>query len=131
MSVWTHVVASIRIDAFRIFDDSPNVDTLKSIIGNPCTINDWNPDTTIPMGSEGSLEYTIYENPNKSHICAFVVTIFGDLRDYDNVDAIYDWLYSLCKKIENNEMSIRNSAAQIECENGVIRTFDYITTFED
>lgn len=120
MSIWTHVAGVIRVDWLRIFDDDGKAE-IEKIIGKPCLYNDWYPETTIPCGSEGSLEYSIHENPNKHALAAYVVSIWGDLRDYDNVDAIGEWFKDICVKCG----AVRNAVIQIECENGVRSVIEY------
>ena len=93
MSVWTHVAGTIRYDAFRIPgapDQNPS-----SWIGETDLYHENNPDSTMPRGSEGSLNYKCTENPNTSSLAAYTVAIWGDLRDYYNVDEIREWLESI------------------------------------
>jgi hypothetical protein len=97
MSVWTHVAGIIRIDAIRLSDEIPDFD---EIIGKECRwespIEVWNdqekhPDKYLPMGSEGSLEKSVWINPSTSCMSAYTVSVFGDLRDYETPELIRDW----------------------------------------
>lgn len=109
MSVWTHVTGVVRIDSIRIIsDDIPNFDNL---FGKEWTFDDmWddesiykefetNPDAFMPSGSEGSLTKSIWINPDRSEMASYVVTIFGDLRDYDTPEDIISWFKNCCKDI--------------------------------
>ena len=108
MSVWTHVTGVIRIDSIRISDDIPNFD---KYFGKEWTFDDmWddepaykefeeNPDAFMPYGSEGSLTKSIWINPDRSEMASYVVTIFGDLRDYDTPEDIISWFKDCCKNV--------------------------------
>lgn len=107
MSNWTHVAGVIRIDDIRIGNISIDFDKL---IGKEATWENlyeddlWediklNPENYLPMGSEGSLEKSIWVNPDHSCIAAYTVSIFGDLRDHDDPDAIIRWFENKIKEI--------------------------------
>ena len=86
MSQWTHVNGIIRIDALRFMGmKSPN-------IGIPSLWEDDHDAKDIPCGSEGSLNAELWTNPSENSLSAFTVSIFGDLRDYDDVDEIVKYL---------------------------------------
>jgi len=95
MSQSTHVSAIVRFDGIRPMDLLGKL-KLRPNLGlmNPATLEnvafDLVSETSpiIPCGSEGSLRYTIWDNPNFHHMAAWTVTIWGDLGDYDNVDEI-------------------------------------------
>ena len=119
MSVWTHVAGIIRVDGLRIGDDKLDWD---EIIGkgldweDPDKIwDDWdkNHEAFMPCGSEGSLKKIIWENPNKSSLASYTVSIFGDLRDYDNLVEIKKWFAKVCGKLW-----VRNAVITAECELG-------------
>ena len=108
MSCWTHVAATVRVDGFRIFGDDVEPDW-DAIFGKECSFyasrEKWDdamehPDKYLPMGSEGSLRKTVWTNPDRSHADAYTVSIFGDLRDYDNPETIIEWF----KKIVNSDV---------------------------
>lgn len=109
MSIWTHVNGNIRIDSLRF--DNNEISTIKNILGKIIHFDDNDYKTNLPCGSEGSLEYNIVENPNESDISAFSVSIFGDLRDYDDVDYIEKWFNNIL-----NEFLIRNAVLEINVE---------------
>jgi hypothetical protein len=80
------------------------------------------PNSHIPCGSEGSIEYEIIENPSKSALAAYVVAIWGDLRDYDDTDEIAAWFN---KVLYDSGLFIRQAILTIECENGSSKTIVY------
>ena len=57
------------------------------------------------------IQYTITENPDESSIAAFVVTFYGDLRDYDNDAEIIAWFEKSC-----NSFIIRQAVISIDVE---------------
>ena len=95
MSYWTHVTATFRIDCLDR-DEMPNM--IKKVMGQTLEFGEApDPNTYyLPYGSEGSLHYEIIENPNETSIAAYTVTVFGDLRDYTDADAIIEWFESVC-----------------------------------
>ena len=129
MSSWVHVCGVMRIDDLRLRDGNPDFDEL---IGKECLFNDnyevWedaesNPDKYLPMGSEGSLQKSVWINPDKNCIAAYTVTIFGDLRDCyeDDAKKIIQWFK---EKAEN--LLVRNAVICVEYEYGnKIETWTY------
>ena len=111
MSIWTHVASIIRIDSFRLLDDSLSKSTKElflDIFGKECHWESpeeiWidaenHPENYLPMGSEGSLKMSIWKNPSRSSMAAYTVSIFGDLRDYDDLNAIKTWFKTACDKV--------------------------------
>ena len=124
MSNWTHVAAIIRVDSIR-FDNE--VKDFTKIFGKECLFEsseeEWDdayshPDNYLPMGSEGSLEMSVWVNPDCGCLAAYTVSIFGDLRDHDDPRAIIDWLE---KKIRDNNVLVRNACATVKNElNGTV-----------
>ena len=103
MSVWTHVAGVIRLDSLRFDDSTPDWNEL---IGKECMwrSDNWDdyyyhPEEFLPGGSEGTLRLSTWVNPNISHTAAYTITIFGDLRDYDNPNTIIDWFKNKCEEI--------------------------------
>ena len=127
MSNWTHVVGTIRIDCLRGFcEDEPDFD---EIFGKECRWKDdnsiWNdaeenPQNYLPMGSEGSLHKIVWENPDKSHISSYMVTVFGDLRDHDYPEDIIDWFKGICSKLW-----VRNAVIEVANEWYGTRVYSY------
>ena len=132
MSNWTHVAGIIRIDAFRFNDYDPDFDRL---IGKECLWespkNVWddaenNPDKYLPMGSEGSLQKSVWFNPDANCLASYTVSIFGDLRDHDSTKEIIDWFKKICKKVW-----VRNAVITVTNERYGTETWDYIAYLED
>lgn len=120
MSQWTHVNGSIRYDAgYR----NPKKEELKKLIGIMANYGDADSfeKCNMPCGSEGSIEYNIYENENLNDLAAFVVSIWGDLRDYNNSKEIEEWFHKITK-----DQFIRSAILEIdvEYENTIILQYD-------
>lgn len=130
MSVWTHVNAQIRLDSIEIITGSIQED-LEDIIGPmylpyadeialewPITDNENK--VKLPTGSEGSLHIKVNKNPEESSTASHVISIYGDLRDFDNYKEIEKWFKNLCEDLEDKEkcraVGIRQAVCQIEVE---------------
>lgn len=121
MSNWTHVAAIVRIDYVSFFDgEAPD---FEKVFGKElpweAPLELWNeadehPERFLPLGSEGSLTMTVWENPDKCCVDHFTVAIFGDLRDHDDPQGIVDWFKG---KVEEFGYSARNATivATNEC----------------
>lgn len=108
MSNWSHVAGIIRIDDIRFDDKTPDFDVL---IGKSMSYQDLiemeddiNESEYLPMGSEGSLQKSVWINPDISHMSAYTVSIFGDLRDHDSTSEIIEWFKNKCKRISQDYM---------------------------
>lgn len=123
MSVWTHVAAVFRIDGVKEgyrggkFNGRPVIDWDK-ITGRAIYDGDWcsdddyeqqrmrsdweayrkHPDRFMPTGSEGSLQRLLWVNPDAYCAARYTVTVFGDLRDYDDHEAIHEWFEGVCER---------------------------------
>ena len=125
MSNWTHVAGIIRVDGFRVgADTDPDWD---NILGKELRYNDgydkWEeaedyPEHFMPLGSEGSLEKSIWTNPDKNCLAAYTVSIFGDLRDHDDPDEIIAWFKDKCDK-----MFVRQAAITVKNEWNGMKTW--------
>lgn len=131
MSNWTHVAGIVRIDGFRMLDD--DVPDFEEIFGKSIDYyGDWedyhkHPEQYMPCGSEGSLQMSVWINPDKSHICSYTVSIFGDLRNHDSCDEIIEWFKS---KLKN--LWVRNAVITVENEWYGTKTYTYnYKDFED
>ena len=109
MSQWTHVAAVIRFDALRL----PGMPDMSPQLGTPARWDDGGSfdKCDMPCGSEGSLDYAVWENPHTNSISAYTVMIWGDLRDYQDVDEIAAYL----DRITSGKM-IRSGVAEIDVE---------------
>lgn len=128
MSNWTHVAGIIRVDGFRI-DDKEELDFDK-IIGEECLWGSpskvWedaeaNPDKYLPMGSEGSLQKSIWENPDKNCLASYTISIFGDLRDHHSTTDIIEWFKEKCKSLW-----VRNAVITVRNERCGTETYTYV-----
>jgi hypothetical protein len=128
MSNWTHVAGIIRVDRIRVDDDAEELD-FDEILGKECLSDSsrkvWddalkNPDKYMPMGSEGSLQKNVWVNPNKGHVDSYTVSIFGDLRDHDNISEIIDWFIEKC-----NLLWVRSAVITVENEWYGTKTYTY------
>ena len=128
MSTWTHVAGVVRVDAIRMgMTTGPNWDDIfgKEALweSSPYVWKDVDehPEKYMPCGSEGTLQKTVWENPEKSCAAAYTVSIFGDLRDWYDIDAIIEWFKKIVK---SEDLWVRS--AVITVTNGqVSRTWSY------
>ena len=71
---------------------SHTIEDMKALLGNTVTYEDeesaWDA-CNVPQGSEGSLQYEISEVGEG--LVWLTVSIWGDLRDYENVSEIEEW----------------------------------------
>lgn len=130
MSMWTHVAGSVRLDDLSFLTNKPNTaETIEEILGPICLFEDWNDNTRLPCGSEGSIEYKVYENEGNS-IAKFNINFFGDLRDYSSsdIEEIVEWFNKLNDNFNprDNFTAIRDAILKISVEDGtnVILYFD-------
>lgn len=125
MSNWTHVAAIVRVDYLR-FGEEPNIgERFEEIFGKELRYEDsfnvWDeadehPERFLPLGSEGSLTMNVWKNPDKSCMSAYVVSIFGDLRDHYDPNAIVDWF-----KEKISSLWVRQATITVENEwNGTV-----------
>lgn len=130
MSIWTHIAGVARFDCLRFSADEPLVNW-DSIFGKEIQYeDDWgawcdyeaNSQNYMPAGSEGSLQKTIWENPDMHCIASYTVTVFGDLRDYDSADDIIEWFK---KALANSGLPVRNAVIVAETECGKPKTYVY------
>jgi len=118
MSQWTHVNGAIRYDRLRGLTELNDLDEIKKLLGNTVEWNsseyEWK-NCNVPIGSEGSIQYHILENPDKSAVAAFNILIFGDLRDFGRkeVDTIKEWF----EKVTINQ-EVRNAIIEVNVEFG-------------
>lgn len=140
MSQWTHINGSIRYDHISlglseikhpIWNNKDNqYYSLDKILGNKFPSYAWNWDETlteekeveydelwdsceVPIGSEGSIDYSIWQNPKSNIISQYTVNIWGDLRDFglSNIDKVKSWF----NKITDGFM-IRSAILEIDIE---------------
>ena len=114
MSRWTHVTGAIRFDGVAHVPTyrQTGLATLKSILGKTVTYDspkeDWLK-CSVPCGSKGSIQYHIHEYD--TGLPWVIVAIWGDLRDYDNIQAIADWFSKIC----HEHPLVRQGVLEIQC----------------
>lgn len=117
MSIWTHVVGAIRIDGIPSIDPDA-LDRLIKVLGPMETFEDLSEDKNIecklPMGSEGSIEYNIHVYGDGLRWA--IISIWGDLRDYDKPELIKVWFTGLLNDLNNNDLPVRDAIIRIEVE---------------
>lgn len=114
MSQWTHIAGCIRIDSLGELLGEDTKKQLEIAFGNTCEYNDervvW--DTcNVPCGSEGSLQYAIQKTGRENELAWGIVYIWGDLRDYDGAQEIFEWLANSCEGF-----MIRSCTVKIDVE---------------
>jgi len=97
MSKWIHVCGAITIGAVRYKGGDNIKKILMSNLGKPIrrnySVKSYR-ESTIPKGSEGSLKYNIWENPDIDAIRSFTISVFGGLKDFEinRINEIENWL---------------------------------------
>ena len=123
MSNWTHVAAVARICYIPFLDEAAPV--FEKIFGKELLWESpeelWeeaeeHPEKFLPLGLEGSLRMTVWENPIKNEACHYTVTIFGDLRSYERAQDAVDWFKEKLKILGYD--NVRNAAITATNEYG-------------
>lgn len=122
MSQWTHVNSSFRLNSFGRTDD----EELIRIFGKSVDYygmsdleydEHWEvkeKEKYLPMGSEGTLDISIWHHPDTSNMASTTVSVFGDLRDYNSFDEIEEWFNRCCDTL--GRFGIRQAFCQVEVE---------------
>lgn len=122
MSIWTHVAGIIRIDDTRF--DGRNVKRIKEIV-----------EDGLPYGSEGSLKFEVCESAENSSIAAYVVSIFGDLRNFDSSSDVIDWFKGVCYKVEevksDDIIHIRQATITSRTEGRKSENWTFVSDYEE
>lgn len=114
MSVWTHVIGCVRVEAFTPDESLEKV--VKDILG-PISRFGKSVDTILPCGSEGSLQYKIVEYDKG--MPWIIIPIWGDLRDYGSGDMIEFemWWNSLLNQLKGTGLTwIRDAIIRVSPE---------------
>lgn len=102
MSIWTHVTGVIRLETGLKLNDKD----IEKVLGKrilykaPQELKDKykeHPEKFMPKGSNGSLNFHVYNNQNKYELPSCIISIFGDLEDYADTDAIITWFKACIK----------------------------------
>ena len=96
MSQWTHVAGIIRFDGFV----KPDLGKVVSL--EYCNMSDDEyekacEECEVPMGSEDSLQHQLWTNPREGNAARYTAMIWGDLRDYNDVDEIVAYFNRIVK----------------------------------
>jgi hypothetical protein len=75
----------------------------------------------VPFGTEGSIQYEIVKTRSDDGILSHSlywghIAIYGDLRDFDNPQEIYDWLVNSLATINDDGLGFRDVIVSIEVE---------------
>jgi len=119
MSIWTHVAGCIRIDGFidqSGSEDGEVTEKINSSMGKIINFADKDYTTTIPCGSEGSLKYKWLRNDHSGATNIGQILIWGDLRDYSNVDEIEKWLTEIVTNLDKNHFYLRDGIVSVDVE---------------
>ena len=132
MSCWSHVSGVIRLNSFRRRGNAPDFDEMFGREVNWVDLHcdgeqeyDRHPEKYLPMGSEGSLQKSVWVNPDHRDLCAFCVTIFGDLRDHYNSDGIIEWFKKKCESVEQFNCCVRSAFVLVENDVDGTKTWTY------
>ncbi len=140
MSQWTYVAGTIRVDGFPDLlglSHDEEKEQIEKMVGSTCDYDSppeqWDA-CNVPCGSEGSIQrrfmLTGYDKGIGHSISRGVVSIWGDLRRYENEREIVEWFKAVIKKFEaldssDNKygFSIRDAMLSVEVEGRQHKTF--------
>ncbi len=123
MSNWTHVAGIIRVDGIADLDFDEEIGK-ECLWESPKEVWDdaeKNPDKYLPMGSEGSLQKSIWINPNGNCLARYTISIFGDLRDHHSTSEIIEWFKGKCEPLW-----VRNAVITVSNEWYGTETYTYV-----
>ena len=131
MSQWTHVAGIIRIDSLVDLLGGPDTTErmLRDRLGYTWDYDDLGnrareihiDNSHVPCGSEGSVQYKIVktrpETGSGEHSLSWGhIAIYGDLRDFDDPNEIYNWLGNALVDVNKDGISIRDIIVSIVVE---------------
>lgn len=134
---WLHVNGCIRIDSLRWVTPDPTLNLIQELLGDIIkydhvglfgTKHGERPDSPIPCGTEGSLEYEIIVNPDPNTVVAYTIPIWGDLRHYTNIAEVEDWFYNI---VRHEDLIMRQAVLQIDDNNGNVKVLYHNATSEE
>ncbi len=123
MSQWTHISGMIRFDTLQIalgWTDARLIQQVKARMGN--TVDYADPEEmwkacNVPQGSEGSVQYSILLTNESNHMARVAVAIWGDLRDFEDVDAVEAWVKKVgVNGIERDMLGVRSGIVYVQPE---------------
>jgi len=104
MSQWTHVAGCIRID-----DIGSAMTGISSMGRFVMALGSFAP----PEGSEGPLQVRIVETGSGHSLSWGLAYIWGDLRDYNDVQEIFEWAKAIC-----GQLMVRQCVIAVDVEGG-------------
>ncbi len=120
MSIWTHVAGIVRVDGIgSVTPPIPKFNTWQ-----------WEDDDAtidacdVPAGSEGSLYVEIWEAKENS-VAKYTVSVFGDLRDYDDEEAIIAFFNKITSK-GYAPIGVRGGVFTVKVEGKSGRSFAWV-----
>jgi hypothetical protein len=124
MSQWTHFCGCIRYDGLVFNEEAarrfaPNLGDTVDFDDPP---EQWDV-CDVPCGSEGSIKWLVWTNPQENALARWTVTIFGDLRNYGRYEVIKETIPWLSRIVENK--LIRNGIVEVEIESEGTYIFQY------
>jgi hypothetical protein len=102
MSKWTHVLGVIE---YSFHDDIPSIEKLNK----------------SPFGKEGSINYNISTVVKDERV---IITVFGHLRDYDNIKEITEYFISLVHGYAIEDIILQ---IEVEYDKRIIYKYNKIT----
>lgn len=110
---WTHISGMIRIDDLPLLRSDKDIERrLKDRFGITVDLDDeigaWD-HVNVPCGSDSSVQYQITVTRRGSSTAWGYVAVWGDLMDYDDVDAVVRWI-----KDSTDGLAIRSASVLIE-----------------
>lgn len=117
MSLWTHMSGTLRLDSLKFEkEDTMNKSDFNKIF-IVSTWEKWNRKCNVPCGSEGSIEYSLWINPNISQVPSYQLSFRGDLRDFSDTQAILDWWKSIPELLKKLPKHVWIREGIMECSN--------------
>jgi hypothetical protein len=110
----------IRFDTLQTDSDEMLIHQVQKRMGRMCDFKDtenvWEA-CNIPKGSEGSIQYTVILTNESNHLARIAVAIWGDLRDFKDVDAVEAWVKKVgVNGIERDMLCVRSGIIYVQPE---------------
>jgi len=126
MSKWSHINGSIRVDGLGGLIPKPLFGDLFKTVEYDDPEEKWD-ECNVPCGREGSIQVNIWQNLDPSCMAQYTINVFGDLRDYSDVQEVSDWFEKIVKK---SGLMIRSAVLTCNVEFDAIHTFVYVSDDE-
>jgi len=126
MSQWSHINGSIRVDGLGGLIPKPLFGDLFKTVDYDDPEEKWD-ECNVPCGSEGSVQINIWQNPNPSCMAQYTINVFGDLRNYSDVQEVANWFEKIVKK---SGLLIRSAVLTCAVEFNALHTFVYVNNDE-